>query len=66
MNTNSLPGGHIRNMALRVVAERAVIGGLGPVAVGSPVTVADEMERQISEVDMDGLQHCLRHYSGDF
>lgn len=39
----------------RVIAERAAIGGLGPVAVGSPATVADEMERWIREGDLDGF-----------
>ncbi|GME32764.1 putative xenobiotic compound family protein [Neofusicoccum parvum] len=39
----------------RVVADKAAIGGLGPVAVGSPATVADEMERWIHEADVDGF-----------
>ncbi|GLI78581.1 hypothetical protein PoHVEF18_006899 [Penicillium ochrochloron] len=39
----------------RVVAEKAAIGGLGPVAIGSPTTVADEMERWIREADLDGF-----------
>ena len=39
----------------RVVAEKAAIGGLGPVAIGSPATVADEMERWIKEADLDGF-----------
>ncbi|KAI9148330.1 Dimethyl-sulfide monooxygenase [Paramyrothecium foliicola] len=39
----------------RVIAERAAIGGLGPVSVGSPETVADEMERWIDEGDLDGF-----------
>jgi alkanesulfonate monooxygenase SsuD/methylene tetrahydromethanopterin reductase-like flavin-dependent oxidoreductase (luciferase family) len=39
----------------RVVAEKASIGGLGPVGVGSPATVADEMERWIEEGDLDGF-----------
>lgn len=39
----------------RVVAEKAAIGGLGPVGVGSPATVADEMERWIKEADLDGF-----------
>jgi hypothetical protein len=38
-----------------VIAEKAAIGGLGPVAVGSPQTVADEMERWIQEGDLDGF-----------
>jgi alkanesulfonate monooxygenase SsuD/methylene tetrahydromethanopterin reductase-like flavin-dependent oxidoreductase (luciferase family) len=39
----------------RVVAERASIGGLGPVSIGSPQTVADEMEEWIREADIDGF-----------
>lgn len=39
----------------RVVAEKACIGGLGPVAIGSPQTVADEMEAFIREADVDGF-----------
>lgn len=38
-----------------IVAEKASIGGLGPVAVGSPSTVADELERWIEEADVDGF-----------
>lgn len=39
----------------RIVAEKAAIGGLGPVAIGSPQTVANEMERWIREADLDGF-----------
>lgn len=39
----------------RVIAERASIGGLGPVAVGSPTKVADELERWVREADVDGF-----------
>lgn len=39
----------------RVIAEKAAIGGLGPVSVGSPQTVADEMEHWINEGDLDGF-----------
>jgi hypothetical protein len=38
-----------------VVAEKASIGGLGPVGVGSPQTVADELERWVKEADVDGF-----------
>jgi alkanesulfonate monooxygenase SsuD/methylene tetrahydromethanopterin reductase-like flavin-dependent oxidoreductase (luciferase family) len=38
-----------------VVAEKASIGGLGPVAVGSAATVADELERWVEEADVDGF-----------
>lgn len=39
----------------RVIAERASIGGLGPVSVGSPQTVADDLEEWIREADIDGF-----------
>lgn len=39
----------------RLVAEHAAIGGLGPVSVGSPQTVADELERWVKEADVDGF-----------
>lgn len=39
----------------RVIAERASIGGLGPVVVGSPGKVADELERWVREADVDGF-----------
>lgn len=38
-----------------VVAEVVSIGGLGPVSVGSPATVADELERWVAEADVDGF-----------
>ena len=38
-----------------VIAERASIGGLGPVSVGSASTVADELERWVREADIDGF-----------
>ncbi|KAL2192823.1 luciferase-like domain-containing protein [Corynascus similis CBS 632.67] len=50
----------------RVVAERAAIGGLGPVAVGSPATVADEMERWIREADIDGFNIAYVTTPGTF
>lgn len=39
----------------RLVAEHVSLGGLGPLVVGSPSTVADTMERWISETDLDGF-----------
>ncbi|OTA91382.1 hypothetical protein M434DRAFT_13173 [Hypoxylon sp. CO27-5] len=39
----------------RVIAQKASIGGLGHVAIGSPQTVADDMERWIQEGDLDGF-----------
>ncbi|KAL2858053.1 luciferase-like domain-containing protein [Aspergillus pseudoustus] len=39
----------------RRVSEFAAIGGLAPLAIGNPQTVADEMERWINEADIDGF-----------
>ncbi|KAI0900875.1 nitrilotriacetate monooxygenase component A [Annulohypoxylon nitens] len=39
----------------RVIAQKASIGGLGHIAIGSPQTVADDMERWIREGDLDGF-----------
>lgn len=40
---------------LRDVAEFVAIGGRGPVIVGSPATVADELERWQAETGVDGF-----------
>lgn len=50
----------------RVVAEKASIGGLGPVGIGSPATVADEMERWITEADIDGFNIAYVTTPGTF
>jgi hypothetical protein len=39
----------------RVVAEKAAIGGLGPVAVGTASVVADALEKWVEEADVDGF-----------
>lgn len=49
------PSEEVPRWTPRVVAEKACIGGLGPVAIGSPGTVADEMERWIREAGVDGF-----------
>lgn len=50
----------------RIIAEKAAIGGLGPVAIGSPATVADEMERWIREADLDGFNIAYVTTPGTF
>ena len=50
----------------RIIAEKAAIGGLGPVAIGSPTTVADEMERWIREADLDGFNIAYVTTPGTF
>lgn len=50
----------------RVVAEKAAIGGLGPVGIGNPSKVADEMERWIREADLDGFNLAYVTTPGTF
>lgn len=50
----------------RVVAEKAAIGGLGPVGIGSPATVADELQRWIREADIDGFNIAYVDTPGTF
>ena len=50
----------------RTVAEHASIGGLGPVTVGTPADVADEMERWIKEGDLDGFNLAYVTTPGTF
>ena len=44
-----------RRWTVRQVAEHVSIGGIGPVIVGSPATVADQLESWIDETDLDGF-----------
>ncbi|MFD1330590.1 LLM class flavin-dependent oxidoreductase [Methylopila musalis] len=44
-----------RVWTVRQVAEHVGIGGIGPVFVGSPATVADQMEAWIAGTDVDGF-----------
>lgn len=39
----------------RTLAEHIMVGGLGATSVGTPQTVADEMERWVREGDVDGF-----------
>lgn len=50
----------------RVVAERAAIGGLGPVGIGTPAKIADELERWIREADIDGFNLAYVTTPGTF
>jgi len=47
-----------RAWTVREVAEFVSIGGRGPVIVGSPQTVADELQRWQSETGVDGFNIC--------
>ena len=44
-----------RSWTVREVAEHVSIGGIGPVVVGSPSTVADQLEAWIDETGLDGF-----------
>jgi alkanesulfonate monooxygenase SsuD/methylene tetrahydromethanopterin reductase-like flavin-dependent oxidoreductase (luciferase family) len=44
-----------RRWTVRGVAEHVSIGGIGPVVVGSPGTVADQLEGWIDETDINGF-----------
>lgn len=44
-----------RRWTVREVAEHVCIGGIGPLVVGSPTTVADAFEDWIDGTDLDGF-----------
>jgi FMN-dependent oxidoreductase (nitrilotriacetate monooxygenase family) len=44
-----------RSWTVRQVAEHVSIGGIGPVIVGSPATVADQLESWVDETGVDGF-----------
>jgi FMN-dependent oxidoreductase (nitrilotriacetate monooxygenase family) len=44
-----------RVWTVRAVAEHLGIGGIGPLVVGSPERVADELERWVEATDVDGF-----------
>lgn len=44
-----------RVWTVREVAEHVGIGGIGPVIVGTPAKVADEIEAWVEQTDVDGL-----------
>jgi long-chain alkane monooxygenase len=55
-----------REWTPREIARFVGIGGRGPVVVGSPATVADEMERWIAEADVDGFNLAYAITPGTF
>jgi len=44
-----------RVWTVRAIAEHVGIGGIGPVIVGSPQQIADELERWVDDSDVDGF-----------
>lgn len=49
-----------------MVAERAAIGGLGPVGIGTPEKVADDLEHWMKEADIDGFNIAYVNTPGSF
>jgi FMN-dependent oxidoreductase (nitrilotriacetate monooxygenase family) len=48
-----------RRWTVREVAEHVAVGGIGPVIVGSPTTVADQLEGWVDDTDIDGFNLCF-------
>jgi long-chain alkane monooxygenase len=44
-----------RSWTVREIAQHAAVGGRGPVVVGSPEEVADELHAWVAETDVDGF-----------
>jgi alkanesulfonate monooxygenase len=55
-----------RVWTVREVAEHVGIGGIGPVIVGTPDKVADEIEAWCEATDVDGLNMPFAVSPGDF
>ena len=55
-----------RVWTVREVAEHVGIGGIGPVVVGTPEKVADEIEAWFEQTDVDGLNVPFAISPGDF
>src|SRR5437588_3973702 len=55
-----------RVWTVREVAEHVGIGGIGPVLVGTPEKVADELEAWFEQTDVDGLNVPFAISPGDF
>ena len=55
-----------RVWTVREVAQHVGIGGIGPVLVGTPAKVADEIEAWFDQTDVDGLNVPFAISPGDF
>jgi FMN-dependent oxidoreductase (nitrilotriacetate monooxygenase family) len=55
-----------RVWTVREVAEHVGIGGIGPVVVGTPEKVADDIEAWFDQTDVDGLNVPFAISPGDF
>jgi FMN-dependent oxidoreductase (nitrilotriacetate monooxygenase family) len=55
-----------RVWTVREVAQHVGVGGIGPVLVGTPEQVADEIEAWVDQTDVDGLNVSFAISPGDF
>jgi FMN-dependent oxidoreductase (nitrilotriacetate monooxygenase family) len=55
-----------RTWTVRELAQEIGIGGRGPVLVGSPAEIADELERWVEEADVDGFNLAYVTTPGTF
>ena len=55
-----------RVWTVREVAQHVGIGGIGPVAIGTPAQVADAIEAWFDQTDVDGLNVPFAISPGDF
>jgi alkanesulfonate monooxygenase len=55
-----------RIWTVREVAQHVGIGGIGPVVVGTPEKVADDIEAWFEQTDVDGLNVAFAVSPGDF
>jgi FMN-dependent oxidoreductase (nitrilotriacetate monooxygenase family) len=55
-----------RRWTIRDIAEFGAIGGRGPVFVGSPQTVADQLEEWVAATDVDGFNLAYAVYPETF
>jgi alkanesulfonate monooxygenase SsuD/methylene tetrahydromethanopterin reductase-like flavin-dependent oxidoreductase (luciferase family) len=55
-----------RVWTVREVAQHVGIGGIGPVMVGTPEKVADDIENWFEQTDVDGLNVAFAVSPGDF
>lgn len=55
-----------RSWTPREIANWVTVGGMGPVIVGGPATVADELERWADEADIDGFNLAYAVTPGTF
>lgn len=55
-----------KKWTIREIAEFVGIGGIGPVVVGTPEKIVDEMERWVNEADVDGFNITYAIKPGSF